>query len=120
MHAILGYGQPTVCGITDFARLDHLEAYKVTDRGDGVVPVDMGLLAGVRSLFVDGEHAGLTSNHEVLAAIDELLATGRSERLGHDPGPGSGLGTAQHPGKVSCPGPAADGGAGTEPPAGRG
>ena len=48
MHAILGYGQPTVCGIADFARLDHLEAYQVTDRGDGVVPVDMGLLAGVR------------------------------------------------------------------------
>jgi pimeloyl-ACP methyl ester carboxylesterase len=87
IHAIVGYGQTTVDAIGDFDSLDHPDAYQATERGDGLVTVDMALLEGVRSLFVDEEHAGLTSNHEVVAAIEDLLATGRTERLGKDPGP---------------------------------
>ena len=95
MHAILGYGQATVCGIRDFAGLDRFEAYQITDRGDGMVPVDMGLLAGVRSSFVCGDHAELTTNREIVAALDELLSAGCSDRLDDDPGPGAILGSAQ-------------------------
>lgn len=95
MYTIIGYGQATVSGISDLTRLDHPDAYQATDRGDGLVPIEMAILSGVRSLFVDEEHAGLTCNHEVAAAIDELLATGDTERLAGDPGPGGIVGTAQ-------------------------
>ena len=87
IYTILGYGQPTFSGIKDMTRLDHLDAYSATARGDGVVTLDMARLAGAVSHFVAEEHAGLTSNHEVLAAIDELLTRGGSERLGGEPGP---------------------------------
>ena len=87
IYTILGYGQPTFSGIKDMTRLDHLDAYSATGRGDGVVTLDMARLDGAVNYFVAEEHAGLTSNHEVLAAIDELLAHGGTERLGGDPGP---------------------------------
>jgi pimeloyl-ACP methyl ester carboxylesterase len=95
IHAIQGYGQATYCGIKDFNRLDHLDAYSATGRGDGVVTLDMARLDGAANYFVAEEHAGLTSNHEVLAAIDELLARGCTERLGADPGPFEDVRTAQ-------------------------
>jgi pimeloyl-ACP methyl ester carboxylesterase len=86
-HVILGYGQPTYCGIKDFNKLDQLDAYLATGRGDGVVALDMARLDGASTYFIAEEHAGLTSNREVLAAIDELLSRGCTERLGPDPRP---------------------------------
>ena len=86
IYAILGYGQPTYSGIKDINSLDHLDAYSATGDGDGVVTLDMARLEGAATYFVADEHAGLTSNHEVLAAIDDLLAHGSTERLGAEPG----------------------------------
>jgi pimeloyl-ACP methyl ester carboxylesterase len=86
IHTILGYGQPTYRGIKDITRLDHLDAYTATGGGDGVVTLDMARLEGTAAYFVAEEQASLTSNHEVLAAIDELLSHGCTERLGADPG----------------------------------
>ena len=91
MHAIFGYGQATYSGIREvdgipgFHRLDHLEAYRATCRGDGVVAFETASLDGVTTYFVAEEQAGLTSNHEVVAAIDELLASGLTERLQKSP-----------------------------------
>ena len=89
VFAILGYGQPTFCGIKDLKKLDDLGAYAANYRGDGVVSLDLAQLDWVaedqrlnNTYLVADEHAGLPSNPDVLGAIDELLTTGKTDHLG--------------------------------------
>lgn len=81
MVYVAGYGQPTFSGIEDFSRLDNIDAYDVTMRGDGTVPHELGLLEGVKTYYVDEEHGNLTSNKKVLSALEELLGAGATAGL---------------------------------------
>ena len=68
MYAILGYGQPTFCGIKDPKKLDDLGGYTASHRGDGVVALDLAQLDWLaeekrqeNTYIVAEEHAGLPS-----------------------------------------------------------
>jgi hypothetical protein len=84
---VLGYGQPTVSGIDDLHRLHHPDAYEVSLDGDGRVPLRLGRLSTssgspVPTWYVEASHGDLTANGDVLAALEELLETGKSSLLG--------------------------------------
>lgn len=88
-YTILGYGQPTFCGVEDVKKLDDLRGYAASYGGDGVVALDMAQLDWMsedqrqeNTILVAEEHAGLPSNPEVLAAIDELLTAGKIDQRG--------------------------------------
>lgn len=53
----------------------------VFSRGDGRVPIPLGILDGVRTYFSPASHGGLPSDRAVLDAIGGLVATGRTDRL---------------------------------------
>jgi hypothetical protein len=55
--------------------------YEITTNGDGRVPHDLGLLDGVRTLWVDEVHGDLAGNASVLAGIHRLLETGNTVEL---------------------------------------
>jgi pimeloyl-ACP methyl ester carboxylesterase len=55
--------------------------YKFTRRGDGRVPHELGLLEGVKTLWVDEVHGDLPRNESVLAGMDELLLAGTTPEL---------------------------------------
>ncbi len=59
--------------------------YRVTHDGDGRVPHALGLLPDVPAYYVDESHGGLPKNEKVLAAVDELLALGRTNVLPDHP-----------------------------------
>jgi pimeloyl-ACP methyl ester carboxylesterase len=58
----------------------HFE-YEITRNGDGRVPHDLGLLDGVRTLWVDEAHGDLPRNGSVLAGIHHLLISGNTVEL---------------------------------------
>ena len=58
----------------------HFE-YRITRNGDGRVPHDLGLLDGVRTLWVDDDHGALPRNGAVLAGIHDLLRSGNTAEL---------------------------------------
>jgi hypothetical protein len=55
--------------------------YQETRDGDGRVPHELGLLAGVRTFWVNEVHGDLPKNERVLAGIHELLSTGGTAAL---------------------------------------
>ncbi|MGH3087715.1 MAG: CHAT domain-containing protein, partial [Rubrobacteraceae bacterium] len=81
MFYVAGYDRPTFYGIEDFSRLDDLDAYDVTLKGDGTVPHELGLLDDVKTYYVDEEHGNLAINERVLASLDELLQNGSTDGL---------------------------------------
>jgi hypothetical protein len=81
MLYIAGANKPTVGGLKSLERMDSEDAYTSTWAGDGTVPHALGLLDGVPTWYVQEEHATLTRNPQVLRALDELLATGRTDVL---------------------------------------
>jgi pimeloyl-ACP methyl ester carboxylesterase len=56
-------------------------SYRQTLDGDGRVPHELGLLAGVPTYWVDEVHGDLAKNGQVLDAITELLHTGKTSVL---------------------------------------
>lgn len=80
MIYIAGYNQPTFNGIPS-KRAAARDAYTVTREGDGRVPHQLGFLRGVTNYFVDEGHGDLPGNEAVLAAVEELLATGQTSAL---------------------------------------
>lgn len=81
---ILGYGRSTPSGVDDPAHLNGATTYAETTAGDGWVPIELGTLDGLpdgSAFYVDEHHGGLTSNAKVLAALDDLLATGTTTTL---------------------------------------
>jgi pimeloyl-ACP methyl ester carboxylesterase len=80
MHYIAGFNQPTFDGLKK-ERADLADAYTVTREGDGRVPHALGFLKGVPNYFVDDGHGALPENAGVLAATEELLATGSTTVL---------------------------------------
>jgi pimeloyl-ACP methyl ester carboxylesterase len=80
MRYIAGFNQATFSGLTK-ERPDLADAYRITREGDGRVPHQLGFLKGVPNYFVDDGHGALPENDKVLAATDELLATGDTTAL---------------------------------------
>ena len=76
MVYVAGYNKSTFCGILKASDMVNDSGYAVTLRGDGTVPHALGLIDGVKTFYVDEEHAKLPGNGRVLAAITELLQTG--------------------------------------------
>ena len=84
MVYVAGDNQPTLSGV-DVERLGRPSPDgAVTEKGDGRVTHDLGLLDGVPTYYVDEDHGGLTSNAAVLRALDELLRSGQA-RLSTEP-----------------------------------
>ncbi len=82
MVYVAGSNQPTLAGLSDPSRLRDPAAYLGTTDGDGSVSHALGLLKGVRAYFIEEEHSGLTGNAKVLAALDDLMIKGKTDRLG--------------------------------------
>ncbi len=55
--------------------------YTLRSDGDGTVPLSLALWPGARTWFVAENHGALTQNNMVLAAVDELLRHGDTQRL---------------------------------------
>ncbi|MGH8310533.1 MAG: esterase/lipase family protein, partial [Steroidobacteraceae bacterium] len=75
---IAGIEQPTITGLS---RRDGTFAYHVTHAGDGTVPIEMALTAGIDTYFVREDHSELPHHNRVVAAVVDLLARGRTRRL---------------------------------------
>jgi hypothetical protein len=84
MVYVAGYDQPTWAN-ADLARLHDAAGYSATFDGDGRVPHALGLLDGVRTLYVREDHGALARNRDVLATIDELLEAGNTSGLAVQP-----------------------------------
>lgn len=56
--------------------------FRYTERGDGTVPWDLGLLQEVPCYFVDAEHGALPGHRDAFEGFDELLTRGTTKRLG--------------------------------------
>jgi len=76
---VAGYDQDTPYRVT-VTNPGEFE-YEITTNGDGRVPHDLGLLDGVRTLWVDEVHGDLAGNASVLAGIHKLLETGNTVEL---------------------------------------
>ncbi len=92
MIFIAGHNQPTfgdIADLGDWQRLRQPDAYAVTAQGDGWVPHHFGLLhrdgAPIPAYYVEEGHGNLPSNGRVLAALDELLASGETRGLDAEP-----------------------------------
>ncbi len=80
MVYVAGYNRRTFCEVRDL-KLAEADAYVATLEGDGRVPHSLGLLDGVDTYYVDEVHGSLPGNGSVLAAMTDLLETGRTEAL---------------------------------------
>ncbi|HJQ68071.1 MAG TPA: CHAT domain-containing protein [Blastocatellia bacterium] len=85
MIFVAGDNQITFSGIKDWGRLNSIDSYDVTRKGDGRVTHDRAALksAGkaVKTYYVEEAHGDLPRNSTVLSAIDELLETGETRQL---------------------------------------
>jgi pimeloyl-ACP methyl ester carboxylesterase len=79
MIYVAGCRRPTVVGMTIAGDGDF--EYSLSYDGDGRVPHALGLLPGVPTYYVDEAHGDLARNETVLAALDDLLASGSTTRL---------------------------------------
>lgn len=59
--------------------------YVIRPDGDGTVPLSRALWEGARTWFVEEKHGALTNNDEVIAAVVDLLGTGRCDKIGSQP-----------------------------------
>lgn len=79
MVYIAGCRRATFSGMTIVAPGEF--EYKLTLDGDGRVPHELGLLKDVPTYYVDEVHGDLARNEQVLRAVDDLLATGKTDEL---------------------------------------
>lgn len=79
MIYIAGSRRVTMSGMTIVAPGEF--EYQLTSDGDGRVPHDLGLLPDVPTYYVDEVHGDLARNDTVLSAVDDLLATGKTDAL---------------------------------------
>jgi hypothetical protein len=66
-----------------------------TPEGDGRVPWETGIPAGVRTYYVNAVHGDLADTPETFAAIGEILEQGRTERLPRFPSATRGIAATQ-------------------------
>lgn len=79
MLYVAGCRRVTMSGMTIVAPGEF--EYELTSEGDGRVPHELGLLPDVPTYYVDEVHGDLARNDTVLSAVDEMLATGKTEVL---------------------------------------
>lgn len=79
MLYVAGCRRVTVSGLTIVAPGEF--EYELTTEGDGRVPHAFGLLPDVPTYYVDEVHGDLARNDTVLSAVDEMLATGKTDVL---------------------------------------
>ncbi|MFO1435028.1 MAG: alpha/beta fold hydrolase [Gammaproteobacteria bacterium] len=79
MVYIAGCRQVTPSGCSVVSRGDF--DYQQTEDGDGRVTHVLGLLKDVPTYYVDEAHGDLARNEAVLAAVDEVLQSGRTSNL---------------------------------------
>jgi hypothetical protein len=80
MTYIAGYGQNTLNGVRDWARIHEEGGYTSTSwDGDGRVPHKLGLLGAGRVFYVKEAHADLPTNEAVQLAAGQLLVLGRND-----------------------------------------
>jgi pimeloyl-ACP methyl ester carboxylesterase len=79
MIYIAGCRRATFSGMTIVAPGEF--EYKLSLDGDGRVPHELGLLKDVPTYYVDEVHGDLARNDQVLRAVDDLLATGKTDEL---------------------------------------
>ncbi|HEV7857845.1 MAG TPA: CHAT domain-containing protein [Pyrinomonadaceae bacterium] len=95
MVYVAGFDQPTYSGIKkdlkgNWQKLDSTDSYEVTMDGDGRVPHLLGLLQDsqgkkpVQTYYIRDDHGNLSTNSEILGALDELLQTGKTNALDSD------------------------------------
>lgn len=81
MSYIAGFNQSTKVDVTDWGKLDDAKAYRDSLEGDGTVPHALSFLRenGTRipTYFVECSHGALPNHKAVIAATDEILATGK-------------------------------------------
>lgn len=58
---------------------------RITRRGDGTVPWDLGLLPGVPTYYVNAEHGEIPGHEPSFPGFLELLETGRTNKLTQNP-----------------------------------
>jgi hypothetical protein len=85
---VVGFGQPTLSGLTDPSRVRERDAYRASYAGDGRVLLDLAELRTsggsgqpIPTYYVKENHGTLTANEQVLSALDELLDTGATSLL---------------------------------------
>ncbi len=85
MIYLAGTNQPTPSGIRDVAKLNSLDGYDATYAGDGRVTHELGILRlgnkEIPAYYIPDDHGNLPRNEEILAAIDQLLVTGKTDAL---------------------------------------
>lgn len=77
-YVIAGVNQETV--VAADVRGSQFE-YTVRRDGDGTVPLSSAQWRGARSWYVAENHGALTNNNSVLAALDDILRSGDTQRL---------------------------------------
>jgi pimeloyl-ACP methyl ester carboxylesterase len=86
MVYVAGDNQITFSGIKDWERLNSIDAYDVTRKGDGRVTHELGLLKdadgnAVKTYYIEESHGDLPRNSTILSSIEELLETGSTKQL---------------------------------------
>lgn len=81
MVLIAGDGRPTVESLENPAALDGPRQWAMTERGDSMVPLRYARLESVPCYGAKAPHGELCSDAEVLAAIGDILRTGKTNQL---------------------------------------
>lgn len=76
MVYVAGYDRATAAKIVDASQMGANSSYSFTKYGDGTVTHALGLLPSVTSYFADTDHQSLPQFPAVMAAMNDLLATG--------------------------------------------
>ncbi len=89
MAYIAGCNQVTKVDVADWNRLDAADSYSDSLAGDGTVPHQLGFLSEngqrIPTYFVETEHGALPNDPQVIAATQQLLATGNCTALPTQP-----------------------------------
>jgi CHAT domain-containing protein len=81
-HLVIGCNRTTATGV---AVRDGEFEYEYSLQGDGTVPIELARLAGARHSYVECGHSDLPLEDRVIAATNDLLATGATQRLAASP-----------------------------------
>ena len=81
MIYVAGFDQPTFSDISDWDSLDKTRGYQITLDGDGRVTHRLGLLKQVPTYYIKEDHGNLSTNTTILAALDGLLESGKTNAL---------------------------------------
>jgi hypothetical protein len=81
-HLVIGCNRTTATGV---ALRDGEFEYEYSLQGDGTVPIELARLAGARHSYVECGHSDLPLEDRVIAATNDVLATGTTQRLSASP-----------------------------------